>query len=63
MSGPMKVTPSAACRDNKGFTFTAQAYQVEARHVRSIVNKHAREGERVGGQKMREKTDIYCIYI
>lgn len=38
VSGPMKVTPSAACRDNKGFTFTAQAYQVEAEHAHSRVN-------------------------
>lgn len=35
----MKVTPSAAYRDNKGFPFTAQAYQVEAEHVHSRVNK------------------------
>ncbi len=51
VSGPMKVTPSAACRDNKGFTFTAQAYQVEAEHVHSRVNKRVWETDSVGGQK------------
>lgn len=51
VSGPMKVTPSAAYRDNKGFPFTAQAYQVEAEHVHSRVNKHVWETDSVGGQK------------
>lgn len=51
VSGPMKVTPSAACRDNKGFTFTAQAYQVEAEHAHSRVNTRVWEKDSVGGQK------------
>lgn len=48
----MKVTPSAACRDNKGFTFTAQAYQVEAEHAHSRVNMSVcvREKDSVCGQ-------------
>lgn len=62
VSGPMKVTPSAACRDNKGFTFTAQAYQVEAGHIRSIVNKYVCEWERVGGQIKRGKK-LHMKYI
>lgn len=51
VSGPMKMTPSAACRDNKGFTFTAQAYQVEAEHAHSCVNKRVWETDCVGGKK------------
>lgn len=30
VSGPVKVTPYASCRDNEGFNFTTQAYQIAA---------------------------------
>lgn len=30
MSGPVKVTPYASCRDNEGFNFTTHAYQIAA---------------------------------
>lgn len=30
VSSPVKVTPYASCRDNEGFNFTTQAYQIAA---------------------------------
>lgn len=30
VSRPVKVTPYASCRDNEGFNFTTQAYQIAA---------------------------------
>lgn len=33
----MKVTPSPARRDNEGFNFTTQAYQMAAEHAHTIM--------------------------